>query len=75
MSSNGSGWEVFTRISVNAGVLQSSILVPALFLLYINDLPNDVIRNIVYADTTLYFKLDQVSWSLATTRICFSTWI
>ena len=75
MSSNGSGWEVFTRISVNAGVLQSSILVPALFLLCINDPPN-VIRNIVYADdTTLYFKLDQVSWSLATTRIGFSTWI
>ena len=48
--------------SIKIGVSHGSIRGHTLFLVYINDLPHDVIRNIdIYAnDTTLCSKLDQL---------------
>ena len=49
--------------SVNAGVPLGSILGLILLLLYIDDLPDDVVSNIaIYTDdTTLYSKCEQAS--------------
>ena len=51
---------------VNTGVPQGPILGLTVFLLFINDLPDDVICNIaIYTDdTTLYSKCDQASNNL-----------
>ena len=69
MVSGGTGWKISQEYPVNARVSQGSILGPRLFLLYINDPPNDVVGNIaIYAnDTTLYSKCDHASdlwWQL-----------
>ena len=60
---SGSGWEVSQEYPVNARVPQESILGPTRFVLYLNDVPDDVICNVaIYADdTTLYSKCDQAS--------------
>ena len=46
-------WKSSQEYPVNAGVPKSSILSPALFLLHVNKLPDDVIFHIaIYADDT-----------------------
>ena len=66
LKSDGISGQIFSHSQeypVDAGVPQSSFLDPELFLLYIYELPDDVICNIaIYADVTaLYSKCDQAS--------------
>ena len=66
MALSGSEWESSQEYPVNAEVHQDSILGilgPTLFLLYINELPDNVICDIaIYADdTTFYSTCDQAS--------------
>ena len=56
-------WPFLSNRQLRVVLDGKSSLGPTLFLLYINDLPDDVICNIaIYADdTTVYSKCDQAS--------------
>ena len=54
-------WKSLQEYPVNAGFPQGSILGRTFFLIYISELPDDVVCNIaIYTDDiTLYSKYDQ----------------
>ena len=59
-------------IQVNTGVPQDPVFGPTLLLLYINDLPDNVVSTLVmYADdTTLFNSVDKTKSSVQRQQLC-----
>ena len=64
------GWSS-GRIKINSGVSQESVLEPLLYVIYINDLPDDItsMRKIFADDTFLFSKILDINKSVTELNI------